>query len=52
MGLDVTELEDEEIRTIWPGVRAQQIGRLSGGRCAWPWASSTATMPRSTTMPM
>jgi hypothetical protein len=23
MGVDTTQLEDEEIKTVWPGIRAQ-----------------------------
>ena len=31
MGVDTTQLEDEEIRTIWPGVRAQGGATVSDG---------------------
>jgi hypothetical protein len=31
MALDVTELEDEEIRTIWPEARAQGGATVSDG---------------------
>jgi hypothetical protein len=31
MGVDTTQLEDEEIRTIWPEVRAQGGATVSDG---------------------
>ena len=31
MSLDVTQLEDEEIRTFWPGARAQGGATVSDG---------------------
>jgi hypothetical protein len=31
MGVDTTRLEDEEIRTIWPGARAQGGATVSDG---------------------
>jgi hypothetical protein len=31
MGADTTRLEDEEIRTVWPGTRAQGGATVSGG---------------------
>ena len=31
MGVDTTKLEDEEIRTIWPEVRAQGGATVSDG---------------------
>ena len=31
MGVDTTQLQDEEIRTIWPGVRAQGGATVSDG---------------------
>ena len=31
MGLDVSHLEDEEIKTVWPGVRAQGGATVSDG---------------------
>jgi hypothetical protein len=31
MGVDVTQLEDEEITTIWPGVRSQGGATVSDG---------------------
>jgi hypothetical protein len=31
MGVDTTQLEDEEIRTIWPGARAQGGATVSDG---------------------
>jgi hypothetical protein len=29
--VDVTQLEDEEIRTIWPGARVQDSATVSDG---------------------
>ena len=31
MGVDTTHLEDEEIKTVWPGVRAQGGATVSDG---------------------
>jgi hypothetical protein len=31
MGVDTIHLEDEEVRTIWPGTRAQGGATVSGG---------------------
>jgi hypothetical protein len=31
MGVDTTQLEDEEIRTIWPEIRAQGGATVSDG---------------------
>jgi hypothetical protein len=31
MGVDTTQLQDEEIRTIWPGARAQGGATVSDG---------------------
>jgi hypothetical protein len=31
MGVDVIQLEDEEIRTVWPGARAQGGATVSDG---------------------
>jgi hypothetical protein len=31
MGADTTRLEDEEIRTVWPGTRAQGGATVSDG---------------------
>jgi ribonuclease E len=31
MGVDTTRLEDEEIKTVWPGVRAQGGATVSDG---------------------
>jgi hypothetical protein len=31
MGVDTTQLEDEEIKTVWPGLRAQGGATVSDG---------------------
>jgi hypothetical protein len=31
MGVDTTRLEDEEIKTVWPGARAQGGATVSDG---------------------
>jgi hypothetical protein len=31
MGVDTTQLEDEQIKTVWPGVRAQGGATVSDG---------------------
>jgi hypothetical protein len=31
MGVDTTQLEDEDIKTVWPGVRAQGGATVSDG---------------------
>jgi hypothetical protein len=38
------------VMTATPATVEQRIGRSSGERRVWPWGSSTATMPKSTTI--